>query len=191
MQEMGGGTLLVSLPKAWARANKIAKGSSVTIDVKGEDFLAIYPFQKDEDVKDVQIQYDSTSSKSITNQITGAYLLGFDIVKIWSKNKIEYSDRESITKIVKQLSGLETIEEDEASITLQFIIRPAALDPSKIFRRMHVISKNMIEDGLTALRDHDERLASLIVDRDEEMNRLYFLLSRLSSSGKYSRSNRG
>lgn len=182
VQEMGGGTLLISLPKAWARANKIVKGSAMTIDVKGEDFLAIYPFQKDEEVKEVQIQYDSSSSRSITNQITGAYLLGFDIIKVWSKNKIEYSDRESITKIVKQLSGLETIEEDEASMTLQFIIRPAALDPSKIFRRMHGISKNMIEDGLTALRDRDERLASLIVDRDEEMNRLYFLLVRIIRS---------
>ncbi len=182
VQEMGGGTLLISLPKAWARANKIAKGSAVTIDVKGEDFLAIYPFQKDEEVKEVQIQYDSSYSQFITNQVTGAYLLGFDIIRIWSKHKIGYSDRESITKIVKQLSGLETIEEDEVSITLQFIIRPAALDPSKIFRRMHAISKNMIEDGLSALRDHDERLASLIVDRDEEMNRLYFLLVRIIRS---------
>ncbi|MCH8022585.1 MAG: phosphate uptake regulator PhoU [Thaumarchaeota archaeon] len=182
VQEMGGGTLLISLPKDWARANKVTKGSSVTIEVKGRDFLAIYPFQKDEEAKEVQIQYDSRYSQSITNQITGAYLLGFDIIRIWSKSKIGYSDRESIFQIVKQLSGLETIEEDDVSVTLQFVIRPAALDPSKIFRRMHVISKNMFEDALTALRDQDERLADLVVDRDEEVNRLYFLLVRIIRS---------
>ncbi|MFQ6011005.1 MAG: PhoU domain-containing protein [Nitrososphaerales archaeon] len=182
VQEMGGGTLLISLPKEWARANKITKGSPVTIEVKGEDFLAIYPFQKVEEVKEVQLQYDSVYSQSITNQITGAYLLGFDVIKVWSKNKIEYSDRESIAKRVKQLSGLETIEEDEASVTLQFVIRPAALDPGKMFRRMHAISKNMFGDSLIALREQDSRLAKLVVDRDEEMDRLYFLLVRIIRS---------
>jgi phosphate uptake regulator len=41
--EMGGGTLLVSIPKQWAVKNRIVKGSTVSVDEISDRKLLVSP----------------------------------------------------------------------------------------------------------------------------------------------------
>ena len=55
--EMGGGTMLISLPKAWAKKNKLARGSSVFVEEISSRRLMVRPISNEEtDVKTVIIE---------------------------------------------------------------------------------------------------------------------------------------
>lgn len=183
VQEMGGGTLLISLPKEWVKQNTVKRGSILTVEARKDGFLVIYPFQKKEkSILETSIQYPEEQIEYIINEITGAYLLGYDLIRIHGKERITYEDREKIKEAVRQLIGLEIVEEDAQSILIQFLLEPTTLTPEKILRRMHMISRGMHKDAITSLIENDEHLVKVVAERDDEVDRLHFLLVRLIRS---------
>jgi len=93
-----------------------------------------------------------------------------------------FEDREKIKKAVRRLIGLEIVEEDVHSIVINFLMELTTLSPEKIFRRIHVMTKGMCKDAITSIINGDEQLVKNVAERDEEVDRLYFLLVRLLRS---------
>lgn len=183
VQEMGRGTLLISLPKEWAKQSMVKRGSILTVEARKDGVLVIYPFQKNEKmIHETIIQYPEEQIEYLINEITGAYLLGYDLIRIHGKERITYDDRERIKEAVRHLIGLEIVEEDSQSILIQFLLEPTTLTPEKILRRMHMISRGMYKDAITSLIENDEHLVKVVAERDDEVDRLHFLLVRLIRS---------
>src|SRR5271165_1773068 len=183
LQEMGGVTLLVSLPKDWTRGASLKKGSVVSIEESSDGGLLIYPANESPDSrfeKEIVIQYPSKYSINGTpNEITAAYLLGYDLVRIKGVHRISTEDRERIVSAIKLLIGLEVVEEDAMSITCQFLVDNTAVEPSKIFRRISSLVRAMISDTIKQLTSGDSSQYESIAQRDDEVDRLHFLLVRL------------
>ena len=183
VQEMGGGTLLVSLPKEWTKKNSLVKGSILTFEEAQGGKLLIYPAGNEErESEQAIIEYNAKRMKHLVNMITGTYLLGVDTMKIQGKDRIKYDDRELIKKAIRQLVGLEIVEEDSKSITTQFLIESKSLDIRKMIRRMHMIAKGMFHDAVVSTIESDMHLSKVVTERDEEVDRLYFFLVRLIRS---------
>jgi len=183
LQEMGGATLLVSLPKEWIKSTSLKKGSIVSIDQSSDGGLLIYPASSSSDdsaEKEISIQYPSSySNEGIANEITAAYLLGYDLIRVSGSHIISAKDRERIVSAIKLLIGLEVVEEDALSITCQFLVDNTAVEPSKIFRRISSIVRAMISDTIKQFTsDNSEKYESVAL-RDDEVDRLHFLLVRL------------
>ncbi|MEM3073455.1 MAG: PhoU domain-containing protein [Nitrososphaerales archaeon] len=179
-QEMGGGTLLESLPKDWVRKNNITRGSLLALEATPGGGLIIFPASESEKKpKEILLTYPAQYMRRLINLITGSYLLGFDIIKIVSRERIPYEDAQAMKKAIRQLVGLEIVEEDTKSITAQFLLETTALDPEKIFRRMHLITMGMLPDAVQALMQGDTLLKRSVSERDDEVDRLYFLLVRV------------
>ncbi len=117
--------------------------------------------------------------RRLINLITGSYLLGFDVIRIVSKERIPYADAQAMKRAISQLVGLEIVEEDSKSLTAQFLLESTTLDPEKTFRRMHLITMGMLPDAFQALLQGDTLLEKAVSERDDEVDRLYFLLVRL------------
>ena len=182
-QEMGGGTLLVSLPKDWVMKNKLSKGSLLALEVTPGGSLMIFPaVEAEKKPKEILLTYPAQYMRRLINQITGSYLLGFDIIRVVSRERIPYEDAQAIKRAIRQLVGLEIVEEDSRSITAQFLLEPTNLDPEKTFRRMHLITMGMLPDAVQALMQGDVLLKKSVSERDDEVDRLYFLLVRLVRS---------
>jgi len=183
---MGGATFLVSLPKEWARSAALKKGSVVSIDDSGDGGLLIYPVNplKDENPeKRIEIEYPSKfSNDGLSNEIIAAYLLGYDLIRISGNYQISTKDRERILFSIKRLIGLEIVEEDARSITSQFLVDKTAVEPSKIFKRISVIVRAMISDTIKQLTEEKSNQFETVAQRDDEVDRLHFLLVRLIRS---------
>ena len=183
VQEMGGGTNLVSLPKDWVNRNKVCKGTILSVEDDKNETLLISPFTDEkQNLRETVLSYPDEYVENLVNRITGAYLLGYDVIKIVGKQRMKFEERDKIKKSITQLVGLEILEEDAQTITAQFLLQSTAIYPEKILRRMHVISREMYKDALTALTENDEHLVKVAFDRDDEVDRLYFLLVRLVRS---------
>ena len=114
--------------------------------------------------------------------ITGAYLLGFDIIRIVGKSSISITDRESVRGSMRKLVGLEIIDEDASNISVQFLLDETSINPQNILKRMSSIALGMFNDVVLALKNGDKTNLEAVANRDAEINRQYFLLVRLIRS---------
>ncbi len=175
---MGGGTALVSLPKKWAEKNRLGKGSTLVVDELSPRKLVVRPLDTGPALqKEAVIDYPSESLSYVINDVTGAYLLGYDVIRIQGKQVISREDREKINSMIGRLVGLEIMDENSKTVTLQFLPDASILDPEKIVRRMVNLTQGMLRDLREAMTD-DSKIFSLVSERDDEVDRLYFLLVR-------------
>lgn len=176
---MGKGTILVSLPKDWVRKNGVKKGADLSVVELSARKLMVKPLEGGEDApKQLVIEYPGDDLGQFTNDVTGAYLLGYDEIRIAGTRVISREDRESLKSTIGRLVGLEIMDEDSKKVTMQFLLEPSAIIPEKIARRMSGILDGMLGDTAEALNKGDSKLLSLVSERDDEVDRLYFLLVR-------------
>ena len=176
-----GSSLLVSLPKEWVDANNLEKSSEIEIET-GQNSLSITANKDIKPSKEVVISYPLPKEENIVADITGAYLLGYDIIKIKGKTNIPVEDREKIRESMRRLVGVEIIEEEASSIIIQFLLDAATLNPEKILKRMSTIAIGMFNETLDGLISEDKTNLQTMSNRDNEINRQYFLLVRLIRS---------
>ncbi len=176
-----GSSILVSLPKEWVDAHNIGKGSQVQIDT-AENSLSITAGEVKKLSKEIDIEYPLPSEENIAANITGAYLLGYDIITIRGKSTISVKDREVIRESMRRLVGMEILDEDASNVNGQFLLDETSLNPEKIFKRMSSIALGMFNETLSALRTGDKTNLQTIPNRDDEINRQYFLLVRFIRS---------
>lgn len=122
------------------------------------------------DENEIEIEYPSKfETAGLQGEITVAYLLGYDLIKIKGKYPISSKDRETIISAIKKLIGLEFVEEDALGITCQFLVDNTAVEPSNIFRRIKAIVRAMISDTIKQLSSEDDSLQfEPVVQRDDE-----------------------
>ena len=176
-----GSSILVSLPKEWVDTNNLDKGSQVEIET-GQDSISISANKETRPTKELVISYPLPKEENIVANITGAYLLGYDVIVINSKSIIPGKDREEIRNSMRRLVGMEIIEEDASHINMQFLLDATTLNPSKILKRMSSIALGMYDDVSNGLISDDKSNLKTLSKRDVEVNRQYFLLVRLIRS---------
>ena len=168
----------MSIPKEWIDANKLGKSDEVELET-GPNSLSITLSEDHRAPKEVVIPYPVSKEENITADITGAYLLGYDIIKIKGKSAISIEDREKIRASMRRLVGMEIVDEDSSNVNVHFLLDATSLSPEKILKRMSSIALGMFRDTLNTLTSDDKSVLQTIPNRDDEIDRQYFLLVRL------------
>lgn len=178
-----GSSILVSLPSEWIKNNNLKKGSIVSIEINRDNSISMFPSADAmEKIKEVGIRYSPVSMDSLVNQVYGAYLLGYDIIRIKASSQISFDDADRIKKAIRKLVGLEIVDEDGLNISAQFLLDANTLDAEKILRRMSSIVAGMYRDMLETIKMKENSIHRVITSRDDEVDRQYFLLVRLIRS---------
>lgn len=175
VQQTTTGTYFVCLPREWAERHKLHKG----------DILSVY--EAEEGRLFIDLERDSAEPKTTTlnagpnigRDIISRYLLGFDVIHIVASERIDCASRQIIKETAGSLVGLEIVEENSAQIMLQCLLDPSGFPPEKILCRNHAIVTSMNRDALISFCTGDLTLAKNVIARDDESNRLYFLLVRI------------
>jgi phosphate uptake regulator len=170
------GTFFVCLPRSWAEQHGLKKGALVSLDETGDGKILINPEYNAEPQPRVATL---TPGPFLRREIIGRYLLGYDIIRIEAKDRIDIDIRDVVKTTVGSLIGLEIVEETYSQIVLQCLLEPSGFPPEKILRRSYAIVAGMNRDVANSLFAGDLQLAKSVVARDDESNRLYFLLVRI------------
>jgi phosphate uptake regulator len=176
VQQTPSGTFFVCMPKPWATHHGLKRGSVVAVTETSDGKLLIdSEYGAEPSPRTVTLKLGPYLSR----EIIGKYLLGYDIINVEAKDRISFEVRDTVKKAVSRLVGLEIVEEDHAGIVMQCLLEPSSFPPEKILRRGYAIAAGMHRDVVNALVDGDLHLAKSIVARDDEVNRLHFLLVRI------------
>ncbi len=193
-----GSSILISLPNDWIKKNSLGKGNSLTIETNIDNTVSIYNNYQDEVIK-IEFEYEHEDGnqqsrkeiaeqveikdkliKILLNKIFGAYLLGYNMINIHSKNQISFEDSETLKRATRKLIGLEIVDENSYNIHLQFLIDAKTLNIEKILSMMNSIITGMFKETIRSLSEGFGRdLKKKIDSRDDEIDRQYFLLVRV------------
>jgi phosphate uptake regulator len=178
-----GSSILISLPSQWIKSNNLKKGNIVPVDINRDNSISIFPSDDmAEKAKEVTIPYSVVTMDTLVNQVYGAYLLGYDVIRIKANSQISFEHADRVKKAMRKLVGLEIVDEDGFHISAQFLLDANTLDAEKILRRMSAIVAGMYRDLLDAIKLKENSIRRVISGRDDEVDRQYFLLVRLIRS---------
>jgi phosphate uptake regulator len=170
------GTFFVCLPRDWATHAGLKKGMEVNLEVTGDGKLVVDPKHAVEPEPRVATL---GVGPFLGREIVGRYLLGYDTINIEAKGRIDAADRNIVKSAASSLAGLEIVEETSCRISLQSIAQqPFGFLPQKILQRNFGLVAGMIRDVSNSFIIGDLELAKSVISRDNESNRLYFLLVR-------------
>lgn len=175
-----GSSILMSLPAEWIKTLGLKKGDILSIENNDDNSITIFPTSdRSSQAKEIAIHLLDLSHEKLINQIYGAYLLGYDIIKIVGRTQIDFENREIIKKAMRNLIGLEIVDEDGLNMTIQFLLDAHSMNISKILKQMSSIVSGMHKDIVNAMKTRDSEIDLLVRGRDDEVNRQYFLIVRL------------
>ncbi len=176
LQRTPDGTYLVTIPKAWAKRVGLGRGAVVSYEERLDGRLLLSP-KINEERAPQEVELDA--SPLLRREIIERYLLGYDIMRVQAKDPLSPMLRDEVRRTAKRLVGLEVVEEDARKVVLQCLVEPSLLVPEKILRRLEMLSMPMQLDATQAFVTSNLELAKGVMERDEEVDRWYFLLVRL------------
>ncbi|GAG71697.1 unnamed protein product, partial [marine sediment metagenome] len=178
LQQTGGksgSSFLIILPKDWVVRQKLSKGDPVVVAEREDGCLIIDPrLPKAGETRSTTAEIEH----NLRWEITSRYLLGFDEIRIVSKEPITNVQRDELKLVIKRFIALEVTEEDDHQIVLRCLVDPVTLPISTAMRRMNLLASRMIDDSLRVYFEGSREGAEEVILRDEEVDRLFFLIVR-------------
>jgi len=176
VQVTGGSTYTVSIPKTWANDNDVSAGSTVEFYPEG-DSLFMTPVGSDDQTEGT-LDITNLESTELIRAVMTMYVSGFDVI-ILESGRITNDQRGMIREATQSLVGLEVLEETKDEIVIRDLLDSSELSIHNAVTRMRLIAASMLEDALLALRDLDRDLAHDVTQRDDDVDRLWMVVSRI------------
>ncbi|TLZ85815.1 MAG: AbrB/MazE/SpoVT family DNA-binding domain-containing protein [Methanobacteriota archaeon] len=180
LQLTGGSTYVVSLPKRWVTDAGLKAGDTVFLEpqVDGAVSIRAHPAEKPLARRRVFEEKGEERRDHLLRKLIGAYIAGFGYIEIRFKPEAGPFVRRVARDFSRMVIGPEVIEESRNSVVIQDLSDTADLSAEKCLRRMHLIVRAMHEDALQALRTHDDALARDVAQRDQDVDRLYWMVAK-------------
>ncbi len=177
VQKTGLSTITVSLPKEWVISNNLKAGDQVNLEIMPDGSLIIDPKErrrKEPQKRTINIDTKDTTDH-LVRRLIGAYLAGYNIIEVRSKERIDLEVKRAVRDFARLVIGPEVIEETANSVVLHDLSDPVELPQKKCVRRMHLIVDTMHRDAMTASASGDRELADDVIERDQDVDRLYWM----------------
>lgn len=181
IQKVGYSTFTVSLPKEWAQRQGVKKGSKVVIRELPDGSLVLSVAERGQGLPrklsaNLELSGDE-GEVELERGVIALYQAGFDTIRV----RAPPSSLEVLRKIRNRLSGVEVVEEGEESAVLEVVLNNVELGFSRILDRMVALLQSSIEDIRKYSTENSVRALQKVVERDDEIDKFYFLLVRQAS----------
>ncbi len=176
VQLTGGSTFTISIPKEWARDHDISAGEEVVFHPENGSLL-LSPASSSGPTKG-RLNISEREGDALMRGVMTMYVSGFDEIEL-TADQISPSQRRVIREATQSLVGLEVLEEKVDTVIIQDLLDSAELSVHSAVERMHLIARSMLEDSVIALKNHDMELASDVIARDDDVDRLWYVVSRI------------
>jgi len=177
VQKTGGSTFIVSLPKKWINEIGIKNGDSMGFIQQPDGTMLLSPKSTEKKTSRRRIvNVEGMKSEHLLRKMISIYMAGYNIIDLKADKRMIPEIREVIRSFSRKIIGPEIIEETINSVTLHDLVEPGDLPLDKGIGRMYLITKSMHTDAVTALKERNTTLAEDVIARDNEVNRLYWLV---------------
>lgn len=179
VQVTGRSTLSVSLPKEWVDIVGLKPGGIVKLIPRSSSMIILVNEDRGGSKREAKISLrEDTDAEMMLRELISLYLAGYDIIKI--EFSIPYSQLKLYLKenIRKKLMGMEVLKESMTGMSLQCFAQHVELPLTEAIERQAELAALMQRDATVALLTRDRELAEEVIQRDDEVDKLYYFVSR-------------
>ncbi|MCS7102780.1 MAG: phosphate uptake regulator PhoU [Candidatus Korarchaeum sp.] len=173
---IGGSSYAITLPKDWVRERGVSSKTKVRL-LEGPSGELIVSLYSDERSSRARIDLKGKRVKDGAWEIVAAYLDGYDEVEVIRERMVR-EDIDTLRSTLSKLLGMEVIEEESGRVLARCLIDYSSANPIDLLSRMKGIISGMLSDLRRASLEGDEETLSLVAERDDDVDRLYFALVR-------------
>lgn len=169
----GKSSYVISLPKNWIDKNKLVKGSLISVREDVENLILSPKIDEDKkESKSITINVDGKSFSQMRREIIPAYVNNYHTINIIGKELKEKAPQ--VRDILHNLMALEIMEQTSDKIIARDFVNMDKINMINLIRKMDVMTRAMLED----LDFNSDIPYENIAHRDEDVNRMFFLLFR-------------
>lgn len=177
---VSGSSYIISLPKEWIRSNSLKAGDVVFCDI-GKDSLTIRPRIEKVSVREARIE-NEVDSKMLLKKIISYYLAGYETIRI----NVNEKTRKAVYDATNLLIGAEILEDDGNEIWMEIFVDERRFRINDLLEKMSNTVISMMRDLIKNLTEINQMSLDGIIQRENEVDKLYFLILRiLKSSIRY------
>ncbi|MBU0666309.1 MAG: PhoU domain-containing protein [Nanoarchaeota archaeon] len=167
----------LALPKNWIEKHELKKGDLLYVEEYIDDTLIISTNIKQEkkEKKELVINTEKKEISSLIRELRAAYLNDYFRIVVKGKNLKDYKSQ--IKSTIKDLVALEPIDEDQEKVVARNFLNISDVSIKDIFRRIDNITRSMLIDMISCLKNED--VSKEITERDADVNRLVFLVLKI------------
>lgn len=179
VQITGKSTYIISLPKTWVKQVKITNGDSVAMMPRSDGTLLVNPnINRRQTIPKHEIRIETNDIDTMFRKFIGAYLAGFDFIKIESPDRFQSDMRQKLRVLTHNVIGPEIIDESASYIHIKDLLDSSDLSPKQVLKRMFIITRGMHRDAIEALIRHDKDIAEDVAARDDDVDKFYWLIAK-------------
>jgi len=180
LQLTGGSTYVVSLPKKWVVGSGLKAGDTVFLETEpdGSVSLRAHPGAKPEARRKVFEEKGEEEREHLLRKLIGAYISGFELIEVRFRPDQGPFVRRVARDFCRMVIGPEVIEETRNAVIIQDLSDTSELSADKCVRRMYMTVRAMLEDAMASLMSGDESLAKDVTQRDQDVDRLYWMVAK-------------
>ncbi len=182
VQKTGGSSYIISLPKVWIDKHGVDNHDTLGILSQPDGNLLITPqinTEKIIKIKEINVD-DFKDDNYLFRILIGVYIMGFSKIILKSSKKFEPYIRECITNFTQIAIGPEVVEESSNFIIIKDLLNPTEMPFEKTIKRMYILVHDMHDDAIKAFETGDKILAEDVIKRDNDVDRLLWLIGRQS-----------
>ena len=176
VQKTGKSTLNVSLPKKWANENGISNGSLIFITQNQNRDLLLSAERSERDLV-AKIDIASKRGDPLIREVIACYVAGYKTMEI-SSRQMTAMQKKDLHSIVNKLIGPEILEETVNKVVIRDLLSSEELNPDHALKRIKNMTRSMIQDAVSSVIKSNKELAIDVIQRDNDVDRLYLLISR-------------
>jgi len=182
--KLGNSSFAIALPKDWIEKAGLKKGESIFVQQNSNGELIVSPSVSEQpNDKKISINTENKNFEMLKREIRAAYIKGYTSFEI--KGLKTKQDKENIKKILNNFLSFELIDSNENEIIAKdfFSLENTAL--TSFIRRIDNNIREIFEIVLEEIKKEKFSQAKLknIEEIDEDINKFYFLCSRIFMRG--------
>ena len=179
LQQTGGSTFIVSLPKKWVTEHGLAAKDHVRIEWRPSGTLRVIPEASSiSRRREVAIDLDDVPEDMVFDHLVAAYLAGTQVIRIRSNSGFSRTERKIFRKFVNTSRGVDISSESENSIEMISLLSPSEMPLYSSLNRMYLLILSQIRDVVDVLGGSDKEVLEDCHEREQEVDAIRLLLER-------------
>ena len=179
VQQVGGGTYTVSLPKEWAESEGVTPGTEVALSAHIDGTLVVRTEAR-ERAPDGRVTVPvGDDPDAVERLVRAGYAAGSTELRLDSPGGLSADQARALQRVGRGLTGV-AIGEDEEGVTVRTLVDPGEVSVRQSVRQLQYVALSMHRDAVAGLAGAGMANPG---DRDDQADRLYALVERHLTRG--------
>lgn len=178
LQEVGGGTFTVSIPKAWATNNGFEVGMELQLYTHRDGSVLIRSSGMDVDCLDeATVDIDGGGTEAVKRAVRTAHAVGFETITLRPADTFSDAERKAVQSTTRNVVGMNVLSESSEEIRIGHLLDTSSVSVCQSIVQLQYVVVSLLRDATEAFVDAADT-HTRICDRADEVRRSVEMVTR-------------